>query len=434
MLHFAYRAPGLQVVLETSNAIIALLVAYLVYGRYRESRHMQDVLLVLGLCTEAIASLALTAVPSALLFGHGEQVRGWEVLTIRLVGTLVIAVAALTPVERRIRRHEMALAIAVVAGVVVALTGLLVTLDDRLPPTVPAQVMSGTSPLHPVEHSLGLGLYGATGLLYAVAAVGFTRKALRTKDQLLRWVGAGSVLAAFARIHYLLFPPLYTRFVYSGDLLRLGFYIFILVGAAREIGSYWRTRAHAAVLDDRRRMARELHDGLTQELAYIRSQSMRLAKQPGDVKSAERITAASSRALDEARRAIDALIRPVDLPFAQALQQVVDELADRYDVKIVTQLDEAVRLDPVQCENLLRITGEAVRNAVRHGSARGIEIRLASHPRCLSVSDDGTGFEVDASATHRSGGFGSPACGSAHSISEPSSPSPQHPERGRRCE
>jgi signal transduction histidine kinase len=123
--------------------------------------------------------------------------------------------------------------------------------------------------------------------------------------------------------------------------------------------------------------------------------------------TAERISAAAARALDEARRAITALVRPVDQPFAQALQQLVDELADRYDVKILTNVNgHGPSLDPLRGETLLRIVGEAVRNAVRHGHAERVEIRMDASPLCLSVADDGTGFDPDRTANHRPGGFG----------------------------
>src|SRR5688500_4063406 len=46
-VRFAYRAPALHVSLETANALIALVVAYLVYGRFRKTRRLQELLLVL---------------------------------------------------------------------------------------------------------------------------------------------------------------------------------------------------------------------------------------------------------------------------------------------------------------------------------------------------------------------------------------------------
>lgn len=402
-VRFAYPAPALHVVLETTNALIALLVAYLVYGRFRESRRSQDLFLLLALCTVATANLALTALPAAVALDSGGELHRWQALVIRLMGTLLLTLAALAPVERRVSSRRTTSAAASVAVVVVAVSvaGLLVA--DSLPPTVdPALVVPDATWPRLVAHPVVLAVQAVGAVMYTVAAVAFTRRGLRGRDELMRWVGAGAVLAAFSRVHYLLFPSLYSDFVYTGDLLRLGFFAFLLIGASREIRSYWAVRARAAVLEDRRRMARDLHDGLAQELTYIRAQSQRLAAGPdGDV--AQRITAAAGRAADEARRAIWALTRPVGEAFPAALQRVADELAHRHDVKVVTTLDGAAEVDPARDDALLRIVSEAVHNAVRHGRASRVEIRLSAQPLELTVTDDGRGFDAPTSAA---GGFG----------------------------
>jgi signal transduction histidine kinase len=201
-------------------------------------------------------------------------------------------------------------------------------------------------------------------------------------------------------VDYLLFPSLYSDFVYLGDAFRLGFYLCMLVGAAREIRSYW---ARAAVLEDRRRLARDLHDGLTQELSYIWAQSRRLVQAPGDVQVAEQIGGAAGRALDEARQAIAALTRPADQAFGESLQQAVEDLGRRYDIRTVTDIEPSVVVTPEQAEAVLRITAEALRNAVRHGEARSVSVVLSGAPVRLEVQDDGRGFDPAAST---SGGFG----------------------------
>jgi signal transduction histidine kinase len=406
-LSFAYHAPALRAVLETINAVIALLVAFLVYGRFRDNRRVQDLLVVLALCTVAVANLVLTALPAAVALARGEEFSRWEALGIRLVGTVVLTAAALIPASLQAHRGTALSAAVGIAAVVLAISATGIALGEALPPTVdPAAALDDASRPRLVAHPIVLAVQGVGAGLYALAAVAFTRQSARTGDKLLRWIGAACVLAAFARVHYLLFPSLYSEFVHTGDVLRLGFYLLLLVGAAGEIRSYWQLRMQTAVLEDRRRMARELHDGLTQELTYISSQSQRLAANPGDPLATERIGAAAARALDEARRAIAALARPVDLPFPEALQQVVDELADRHDVKVVTHLDAAAHVDPVQGESLLRIVAEAVRNAVRHGNAGRIELRLTCSPLCLEVIDDGRGFDPDQPEAHGSSGFG----------------------------
>jgi signal transduction histidine kinase len=214
------------------------------------------------------------------------------------------------------------------------------------------------------------------------------------------------VLASFARVHYLLFPSLYSDYVYTGDLFRLGFYVCLLIGAAREIRSYWELRTRTAVLEDRRRMARDLHDGLAQELAYLWSQSRSMAGRPPDEATVERIGGAAGRALDEARRAIAALTRPLDEPFGRVLQQVADDLGSRYDVKVVTTVEPDLDLDARLGETLVRIASEAVRNAVRHGRARQIDLTLTTRPLRLTVTDDGDGFTPASGSGTRVGGFG----------------------------
>ena len=402
-LDFAYPAPALRVALETANALIALLVAYLVYGRFRDGRRLQDLLLVMALCTVAVANLVLTALPSAVALARGEDFSRWEALAIRFIGTVVLATAALVPASRRSGRRILAVAVTGVSALVVLVVVAGLALGDDLPPTVdPALSLRDASAPQLIAHPVVTAVQAVGAVLYGLAAVCFTRQAAITSDQLVRWVGAGCVLGGFARVHYLLFPSLYSDLVYTGDVLRLGFYLFMLVGASREIRSYWEARTQAAVLRDRRRMARDLHDGLAQELTYIRAQSKRLSA-GADVDVAHRITAAAERAADEARLAISALTRPVDEAFPGALQRVADELAHRHDVKILTDLDHGAKVDSAHDEALLRIVSEAVHNAVRHGRASRIEIRLTARPLEVTVTDDGRGFDSSAGAT---GGFG----------------------------
>jgi signal transduction histidine kinase len=402
-VRFAYQAPALQVALETSNALIALVVAYLVYGRFRESRRLQELLLVLALCTVAVANLVLTALPVAVFLAMDVDFSRWAALGVRLMGTLLLTGAALTPSRARIRRRRAVAGVASLAGLVlvVGLAGL--AFGGELPePVDPSLVPADASRPILVGHPAVLAVHTLGALLYGVSAVALTRQAQREQDELLRWVGIGCVLAAFARVHYLLFPSLYSEFVYTGDLLRLGFYLLLLVGAAREVRSYWEARTHAAVLQDRRRMARDLHDGLTQELAYISTQSQRLRDRP-DPAIAGLIRAAAQRAVDEARQAISALSRPPDEPFPVALQRMADDMAHRYDVKVVSQLDAEAHVDHERAEALLRIVAESVRNAVHHGAAELIELRLTAAPLCLAIIDDGRGFDA---RSGRPGGFG----------------------------
>jgi signal transduction histidine kinase len=403
-LDFAYRAPALHVMLETANAVVALLVLYLVYGRFAQHGRLQELLLVLALGVVAVANLVLTAVPDAVTPGRGEELGYWAPLVVRLLGTLLFVTAAWTPVRVRVgARAASSLALGVVLVVsVAAVVG--VASVDVLPPAVDPALTGDTARPSFTAHPVVLVVHLLGAVMYGLAAVAFARQSDRTGDALVRWVAAGCVLAAFARLHYLLFPSLYTEFVYTGDLLRLGFYLFLLVGAAQEITSFWQARARSAVLEDRRRLARDLHDGVIQELAFIVAQSRRLGAGPGDEVTVGRIASAADRAVVESRQALAALTRVDDEPFPAVLRQALDEMAERHDVAVVASVDPRADADGPRSEALLRIATEAVQNAVRHGGASRIEASLDAGPLALTVTDDGRGFET--SAPGRAGGFG----------------------------
>jgi signal transduction histidine kinase len=391
-LRFAYRAPGLHLVLETAEGCVALAVAYLVAGRFREHRRWQELLLTLGLGVLAVTNLLLSAVPLALALPQDEELSRWAPLVVRLVGTMLVAAAAVTPASAVVlpgRTRRVVLA-ALVTLALLALGGWEV--GGSLPPVVDRAVdLSGRTGVLIAGHPAVVAAQVVSGLLYALAAACFTRCAAEdTTDELFRWLGAGCALAAVARVDYVLFPSLYSDFVHLGDVFRLGFYLCLLIGAAREVRSYW---ARAAVLEDRRRLARDLHDGLTQELSYIYARSQRLESHPDDRRLAREISGAAGRALDEARYAIGALTRPVDQAFGQSLQQAVEDLARRYDIQTVTAIERCAEVTPEQSEAILRITGEALRNAVRHGQARCVSVSLQEDPLELVVQDDGLGFD-----------------------------------------
>ncbi len=403
---FVYSAPALHVMLETLTAVVAVLVAFLLYGRFREGRRLQDLLLTLALASVAVANLLLTALPDALADGWAADLDRWAPLTVRFVSTVVYATAALATGARRVPRRAGVATTGAVVALLLAIGLVGVVWGHLLPAAVdPLRAGDATRPML-VAHPVLLGTQAAGIVLFAVAAAAFARQSDRTGDALLRWVAASCVLSAFARVHYMLLPSLYSEYLYTGDVLRLAAYGCLAVGAAGEITTFWRARARAAVLEDRRRLARDLHDGLLQELAYISSQSRRLAARPDDLVTVGRIVGAAGRAVDESRRALSALTSVGDEPLPVALRRALDEMAARYDVEVVAVLDEDAGADERTTEAILRIAAEAVRNAVHHGAATRLDVRLAAAPLELTVADDGRGFAVGGPEARRSGGFG----------------------------
>ena len=99
-LGFAYRSPAVHLVLDTVDACVALLVAYLVYGRFVRGRRLQDLLLAQSLLLLSVAGFALTYLTASFLGDH-DPIAVWLPLTVRLVGAVLVAAAALVGTRAR---------------------------------------------------------------------------------------------------------------------------------------------------------------------------------------------------------------------------------------------------------------------------------------------------------------------------------------------
>lgn len=191
--------------------------------------------------------------------------------------------------------------------------------------------------------------------------------------------------------------------VTGGILLVVIAWVVVLGQRLREQMVIMRQKLRSsAVLEERNRIARELHDTLEQELAGITMQ-LDLAvdcfqQAPGVAQHALKTARDMSRhSMVEARRSVwdlrCQLLENGDL--VSALMQIVEPLVPREQTKVDFKVHGIpVRLPgPVEM-NLLRIGQEAVANAVKHGCANlvSIELRYSPSSVCLTVNDDGRGF------------------------------------------
>jgi signal transduction histidine kinase len=395
VVHFAYRNPLLQVGVETAAALISLLAAQLMYGRFRRSLDRRDLLLTAALGLFAACNLLFSAIP-AMVNAEAGPFTTWAPALGRTVATALLVAGAFSS-ERvvhhpaaAVRRVAWSCALALpVIGAGTALAG------DALPRALEPGVSPRTSsdPLivgDPVVLGLQLVLVG----LFAAAAIGFTRRAERTGDPLLLWFAIGATLGAWARVNYFLFPSLYSEFFYTGDILRLAFFVALLIGGAQEIRLAQSELEQAAVLDERRRLAREIHDGMAQDLAFIVQQGGELEVDSGQQQAVDDIVTAARRALDESRGVIAALVRPTDEPLPRALVRVAEESGGRWGTTVEADVAPDVEVPTQTRESLLRIVGEAVANAARHGRAEKVVVSLRADPELeLRIADDGVGFD-----------------------------------------
>jgi signal transduction histidine kinase len=393
-LRFAYRSVPLHAMLETAATLIALLTTFLLWGRLRERKRLEDLLLFLALGVFSVANLFFATVPAAF-WTRPHPFSTWTTVAASALGGVLLALAALVP-TRRLKHLERATAKGAIA-VAVVLALLAVAVWQSLS-RLPAGIDPGASPdkahLAIVGSGVIVAAQGLIALLFTLSAVGFTRRAETDQDELLLWLGAGSAVAAVARINYFMFPSLYSEWVYTGDAFRLAWHVLLFVGAAREIQIYQRAYAESRVIEERRRIARDVHDGLAQELAFIAGATRRLMEEASERTTLQQIASAAQRGLDESRRAIATLARKTDDPFDVALAQTVEEVAQRFGTNVEFAAEPIGDIPVDEQEQLLRIVREAVSNAGRHAGADVVKVTCTNGgPLRVRIEDDGSGFD-----------------------------------------
>jgi signal transduction histidine kinase len=404
---FAYRSPSGHVGLETGAALIAVLAAFLVYGRFRRTAQLRDLVLFAGLATLAGTSLLLSAA-LAIAGADPDGFATWAPLLGRTLGAVGLAAAAFMPARRLVHPGRGALlAVAVVACSLAAVAALVAILGEHLPAAIEPHLSPESSDRPRVVADPAILVVQLFAMLcFVAAALGFMRRAERTADELIAWFAGAAVLAAFARLNYFLFPSIFSEWIYTGDFLRLGSYILFLVGCAREISAYQRALPAAAAAEERRWLAREFHDGLAQELAFLASGTRQLVEAPEDSPPPEKLSAAARRAMRESRSILTLLTERTDKPLDAAVAEAAQEVAERAGARLKLDLDPAIRVEQAAVVALARIVHQALTNAVCDGGASAVVVRLSRLGSALRlrVTDNGNGF--DPSAIGDDAGFG----------------------------
>lgn len=433
-LRFALFSPPLDIAVNTVGSGVSAAVAMLGFARYREGGGTPTLLLAASFVVLAVANLSdLVAVISGwdaalgLSLGDPGQLPlyGWAIARLVSAGLLVAGAFDATATRRIWTRRPLLTLVLPSVALTIGCAGLwlvqahLPTLIDPATLGSLASEAFSSTPLPGVNVGLLL-VDGGAGLLLAVAAAGYLR---RTSNPGIprRYLVLGLVFAAFSQLHFVLYPAaVYTSIVSTGDALRIAFYIVLVAGviaasradlqALRSANGRLELLASAtadhAAIAERARLARELHDGLAQNLWTAKLEFDRLATQVDiegspAVGQVERVRAALDAARLEAREAVTTLRSGFDagLSLSDELPRRLEAFIDRTGYAVDLELDPRAPAVPgVVAGEVLHVVDEALHNVEKHADATLVRVRLTADGGGLlvTVEDNGQGFNPEA--------------------------------------
>ncbi|WP_411345257.1 sensor histidine kinase [Paenibacillus sp. WLX1005] len=160
----------------------------------------------------------------------------------------------------------------------------------------------------------------------------------------------------------------------------------------------------SAIIEERQRLARELHDAVSQQLFAISMTATAVGrtfdKDPDRAKRQVQLIEEMSSVAQSEMRALLLHLRPVYLEgkrLYQGISELVLELQTKIPMDIVLDMDEDLRLVKGVENHLFRIVQEALSNTLRHAKANRMEIRILQKVDAVRVTlrDDGVGFDLD---------------------------------------
>ena len=211
-----------------------------------------------------------------------------------------------------------------------------------------------------------------------------------------------------------------TRPDLSADDLQLLHTIGDMVGIAVERAQLFDRSTELGALEERNRLAREIHDTLAQGLAAITMQLetadallIKASTHPSDARAQTAIQQAlklSRASLNEARRSVlDLRATPLEgRTLCEALAALLKDFEVEARHKLKTTFDAVGAHTPLPAHieiTLYRIAQEALANVVRHAHAQHVALNLAMTPERvdMTIEDDGAGFDTTQAAPNRFG-------------------------------
>ena len=425
----------LDLVINTIATIGALAIGALAWARFRVTSEAYALAQAAAFLTLGIVNgLVLVAIVSdgGASLGYSLDDPGpipvVSFVLARFVAASLLLVGGIAAVRRiRVTTPSAWALVLVPAALTVAL--IIVLRDMAVPTPLSPQALEHlrTVPDQPLElDSISpalLALQLVIGAMFLGAAWCAARTTVRDGRPADAYLAIGLVLAGFSQVHFALNPGSYASLVTTGDLLRVLFYAALLAGVIVQSRSDVRhlqeanvelerlrdSEINRALLEERARLAREVHDGLAQDLWYARLTQGRLAQMLTDDREralAQDVMTALDSGIAESRQTMLAMrAGSTDAPLLDVVGRFVEDFGDRLALDATFEADgPEPALPPRTQAEVLRIVQEALNNVRKHADATVVRVRaMVKDGRLeITVTDNGRGFDPRRAKT----GFG----------------------------
>ncbi len=428
-LNIVMKDRTLDVALSALTAVAVTGLAILTYLRYRETGRLASFVQSSAFALWAMFTFATLLFMVfrldgrvGMTLGAPEQLPLWVSGAVRMSvsGLLMVSgVAALMGIyggaKRRFRMVFLPVLVIAVATIVVY------PFREWLPPLIEPQGLAALL-AEPGEFAL---LPGFTGLALVIVVATVTGLVAGVVLYRVTWgrggptsdafTALGLVILAVAEVQYALWPSIYTNLVTISDIMRLVAYTVLLAGTFADQRSDLRAlrsaytaldrmrvnEAERATLEERARLAREIHDGLAQHLWFAKLKFERLSStlSEEDRPLANEVTQALDAAIIEAREALVTMRSSLaeDVPFTDMLIRAVDDFESSSGLRAEFSASTGIPSSfapRVQVE-LLRIVSEGLNNVRKHADATTVRItaEFSDGELLITITDNGRGFE-----------------------------------------
>jgi signal transduction histidine kinase len=436
-LSFALLDRSADIAINSLTVLAAGSLAALALARYRESGRLAGLFqsgAFLLMAWVALVNVVVVIFKADVDFGLSlgglpEQLPLYISSISRLTAGAILVIggaAAINLVHRapRVTRTLLSPIIALSAASLVAylLRELLPSFDALLPPFIGPegiqQMINEPRFSAPVPALSGLAflLQGSAAALFLAGALFYRRSYLRDGPVADGYLALAMLIGAFSEIHSFFYPGVYSGLVTTGEALRLTFFVVLFLGINAESRSDLRalrtayaaldrmrlTEAERATLEERTRLAREIHDGLAQDLWFAKLKHERLvAFVPEEQKPlASEVTSALDSAIAEAKQAVMTMraSEERERPLDDLLARTVDDFANRSGVRTDFAAADLPNALPARTQvEVLRVLQEALTNVRKHADATVVRVSAQADDDIfrLSIVDNGRGFRPE---------------------------------------